>query len=122
MEEPKKKAPLTRRGKPVEVHYVGVFNHKQELIGDAIRLYPPAIITVQYVEEKMGFQLHMPKERPELSIVLSRPEIVGVALINKDKQFLAGLSIPGRPEDRKEDDVFVLRSRYIIMAPKKQAS
>jgi hypothetical protein len=111
----------TIKGTPVEVHYLAVFDHKQTIIGDALKLNPPAVIEMQLVDGKVGFQLKMPT--PEgVGIVLSRPEIIGIALLNKDKQFLTGFSIPGNPELRQENEVYVVKSRYIILAPKRPPS
>jgi hypothetical protein len=110
---------LTVTGKPVKAHYLAVFNQHQQFIGSALKINPPATIMLQYVGDRMGFQLRMARE---ISIVLSKPEIVGVALLDKDKKFLVALSIPGRPEERKQNEEFVLRSRYVIMAPKKPMS
>lgn len=115
---PQVEAPTTAKGRKMEVHFIAVFNAEQQIIGDALYLTPPGSVSVQMVGDKMGFQFFMPKEIPEISIVLSRPEIVGIALMSKQKKFLVALSIPGRPEDRHAGDVFVLRSRYIIMAPR----
>jgi hypothetical protein len=110
---------LTLHGKQVKVRYIAVFNEKQEIIGDALELNPPAIIEMQIVGERVGFQLWMPTE-DGVGIHISNPHIVGIALLDSRKQFLAGLSIPGNPELREENELFVLKSRYIILEPKKE--
>lgn len=112
----------TISGTPVEVHYVAVFNAKQKIIGTALRIDPPATVTLQMVGERMGVQFTLPPGRDGIEIVLSRPEIVGIALLDAQKRFLHSFSIPGDPTQRKEGEVFTLRSRYLILAPKKPAS
>lgn len=107
------------KGRAVLVHYAAVFNAQQEIIGDAIRIDPPARIDMQLVDDKVGFQLVMAQP---IDIVLSRPEIVGVALLNEDRKFLTGLAISGDPQRREAGEVFTLKSRYIILAPKHQPS
>jgi hypothetical protein len=109
----------TIKGKPVEAHYIAIFNDKQEFMGDALRLPVPARIEMQIVGDKMGFQLHMAQE---VVIPLSRPDIVGVAFLNEQGEFLVGMSIQGNPEGRTENDEYVVRSRYMVMAPRKQTN
>lgn len=111
----------TIQGKQISAHYLAVHNEKQEIIGEALRLDPPAIIEMQIVGDKVGFQLWMPTE-DGVGIHISNPHIVGVALLDSRKQFLVALSIPGNPATRTENELFVLRSRYIILGPKPQQS
>ena len=107
----------TISGRPVEVHYIACFNEDQQIIGDALQLMPPARIEVQMVGNKFGFQLWMPT--PEgIGIHVSDPHIVGIGLFDVNMKFLTGLSIPGHPAMRKKDELFILRSRYIVLAPK----
>lgn len=114
--------PTTTKGQPVEVHYIGVFDQHQKPIGNALKLPTSAKLELQIVGDKVGFQLFMPPEMQEVEIVLSRPEIVGIALYDAQKRFLSSFSIPGDPTQRKEGDIFTLRSRYIILGPTKKPS
>jgi hypothetical protein len=109
----------TIKGEPVEAHYLAVFNQHQEFMGDALLLDPPARIEMQIVGENMGFQLHMPRE---VSIPISRPDIVGFAFLSEHGEFLVAFSIAGNPEGRTENQEYVIRSRYMIMAPRKKPS
>ena len=106
-------------GKPVEAHYLAVFNGQQELLGDALHLDPPALIMMQAVGEKLGFQLKLARD---IVIPLNRPDIVGFSFFDVRKQFLVAFSIAGNPEMRKENEEYVITSRYIVMAPRKQPS
>lgn len=109
----------TIHGAPVFAHYLGVFNAKQEIIGDALKLLPPARIELQIVGNQRGFQLHMPYE---VVIPLSRPDIVGFSFFNHERKFLVAFSIAGNPEGRNGTESYVINSRYIIMAVKKRLS
>jgi hypothetical protein len=109
----------TIHGKPIHAHYLAVFDSTQTLIGDAIQLVPPARIEMQMVGEQTGFQLWMPAP---MTLVLSNPAIIGIAFLNKQRQFLVGFAIPGNPALRRENEEFVIRSRYIILAPKQKPS
>jgi hypothetical protein len=111
--------PETIKGRTVEGHYLAVFNAQQQLLGDALRLIPPARIDLQLVGDKMGFQLHMPRE---IIIPLNRPDIVGFGFLDDQGEFLVGFSIAGNPEGRTGTEEYVIKSRYIIMAPRRQPS
>lgn len=106
-------------GKPVEAHYLAMFDEHQEFLGDALVLDPPAFIVMQIVGDKVGFQLKLAQD---IVIPLSRPDIVGFAFFDSQKRFLVAFSIAGNPEGRKENEEYIICSRYIVMAPRKQPS
>lgn len=107
----------TIKGKPVPAHFLAVFNKDQQYIGDMLPLDPPALVELQIVGEQMGFQLTLAEP---VTLILSSPEIVGVAFLDSRKNFLVGFSIKGDPEKRVENEPYVITSRYIIMAPRKE--
>lgn len=103
-------------GAPIEAHYLACFNEKSEIIGDALKLEPPAKIAMQIVGDKLGFQLAM----REVVIPLSRPDIVGFSFFDENREFLVAFSIAGNPEGRRKNEEYVIGSRYIIMASTKK--
>jgi hypothetical protein len=103
----------TIQGKPVEAHYLGVFDEHQVLLGDALKLTPPARIDLQIVGNQRGFQLTMPRE---IVIPISDPHMIGVAFFDVNKEFLCAFSFAGNPEGRTGHEEYTIRSRYIIMA------
>lgn len=111
----------TVQGKRVFAHYITVFNARQEIIGDGLRLNTPIAIDTQIVGDRVGVQIWIPMVEGingMIGIHISNPQIIGIGLMDQNKKLLVGLSIPGHPELRQQDELFVLRSRYIILSPK----
>ena len=104
------------QGQAVYAHYIAVFDQHQTLLGDALKLPTPARMELQLIGNKVGYQLFMPQD---VVIPISDARIVGVSFFDKDKQFLCGFSIPGDPRLRQKNQEFIVRSRYIILGPKK---
>jgi hypothetical protein len=105
------------KGNRVYAYFLAVFDEKQKIIGDALKLTPPIAIDMQKVGERLSMQIWVPQE-DGIGIHISNPHIVGVALLDQRKHFLAGLPIKGDPAMREADSLFILYSRYIIMQPK----
>lgn len=109
----------TISGVPVYAHYLAVFNEKQELLGEALKLDPPARIELQIVGHQRGFQLFMPRE---VIVPLTDPHMMGVAFFNVEKKFLCAFSFAGNPEGRTGTEAYTIRSRYIIMAVRQKTT